>query len=143
MITIGLEDDIYPVKSWDFPEPRQIRSTEQVFDERAGRRFTLREPDFHGVEPVVDITVIKLREVPVGGVTERLLLGRPDRLGGTAEIVAAPRAHLDEDEHPALAADQVDLAVLGAVVAKKNAVAARAQERGGNALTMRSPRRRR
>ena len=80
--------------------------------------------------------MIEKAQITFGGGAEGGLLASIDGFGGTAEVGGGAGADLDEDEDVAMAADEVDLAILGQIIAVEDAVAVAAKEGGGDALTI-------
>src|SRR5688572_24548024 len=97
---------------------------------RCGRSFTkrIREPfdgalapsDEHDVEPALTLDPVR-RQVVSGGGDKAAALGAGDAAGGAAEILGAAGLHLDENQHRAVAGDEVDLPEAATVVALQDA----------------------
>ena len=109
---------------------------EDVLEQRADGNLAGLQPHFDGVDAPGDVVPLEELEVILRGSAERFLLAGVDRLGGPAELITGAGADLDEDEHIAVAANKVDLAALGFSIARQDAVAVAAHERGGDALTI-------
>ncbi len=90
--------------------------------QRADRNFAGDQHDLHHVKAIVDIAPVEQSQIARGDIAQCLLFSRVDRLGRLAEIGAGPRFYLDEGEHSAIPADQIDLAFARLVVAVENAV---------------------
>ncbi len=71
---------------------------------------------------MVDIRVLQKLEVTPGGITERILFIRIDRLDGTAKIGAGAGSDFHKDQDFAAAANEIDLAPGGQEVPVENAV---------------------
>ena len=67
----------------------------------------------------------------MGTTTNSTLLALIDRLSRIAMAACAPTLHLDEDEQPAAARDQVDLDAIDADVARDDAIPSRLEKKGG------------
>ncbi len=82
------------------------------------------------------VRAIQKLEIFLGGEAERVLFAGVDRFHRAPEIYFSAGADFDEDENIAVTADEIDLALVGQVIAVKDAVTVAAEEGGGDPLTI-------
>jgi hypothetical protein len=84
-------------------------------------------PDCDHIKPAFSALRPLEMQVSLGDAAELLLLAKPDRKLGAAEVIISSRLYFDEDESLAVHADQIDLAEINAPIAGHRPVSARSQ----------------
>ncbi len=108
----------------------------EIRQQRAGGDVARLELDFHGVEAVSHILDLEQFQIAAGGETEGILLALIDGFRRTDETDLGAGFDFDKDENIPVAADQVDLAAGGFVIAGQHLVTVAAHKSARHALTV-------
>ena len=145
MKVIGFDPEITVDAAWRLPgSVRRANSIEEVmrqadyvtlhvplFDKTRhlidARRLAVDHVDGHHVKPARRVVQMVTGQVIDGHLRDALLLAPRDRRRRAAEIVPGARLHFHEDRRLAVAGDDVNFSVPGAISARKNCVPAAPQ----------------